>query len=84
MKLTFNADGTVRSGELAKPFDPDAHNREVIERTFRMNRLHVAAMLLGGLVARNGRTLTEAERDGGLEEAEKLMASNESRKVVMP
>lgn len=61
--------------------------REVAERTFRINRLHLAAQLLGGVLARKfpggNIVFSDQEREEALTEAEKLMAANEARKVVM-
>lgn len=70
------------------PLDFEEHHRQVVEQTFKLNRLYVAASLLGGKLATSAPTcnivFSPKERAEALAEAEKLMADNEARKVVMP
>lgn len=67
------------------PFSLEEHHRNVIEQTFKLNRLYVAASLLGGLVAQGRGVIffSDAEMDTALQQAERLMRANDARKVVM-
>ncbi|TAL42381.1 MAG: hypothetical protein EPN91_08355 [Salinibacterium sp.] len=56
----------------------DEMEKQVVERTFKMNRLHIAAVLLGTY------TFSDIEMQLALTAAEQLMKANDERKVVMP
>ncbi len=61
------------------PMSIDDYQKQIVEQTYRINRLHIAASLLGGQHSWSDIVINDV-----LATAEKLMEANEKRKVVMP